>query len=542
MGRCLVRTRYRLSRLNRVEFMVLLSCIACIFLLIYAVGLHEDNKDLLVLQDSNTNKEPAQPNAKRGRRSITDFTDQNDSREPVVDKKESAEQYEFMEIQDFDTDNEKSSNINVKPDEDHQGFQHDSVLNKQEIKAQTLNHNIQETKKEFHFDARDSELIKEETVKRPVGSKVYPLPDNAQRIDIYAKTLGKDYVNNPIVPNKGTNNENDKELHGGNSRNSQDIGNIQQDLVQMENNMAQVKREISMRESKSNNLLHSQRRLYVQATGGLGAKLFQYASLVGIAKQTGRHAVITPDSDLMYSFQKLSAETGYIPSSTDIAQIHEERNSKFSPHLLSLPLKDTLLCCYLQSWRYFQIYEDFLRNDFIFSDGVSDKARSALRRTHLYHQTKTQRLKKVDPTVKDYKSFTYIGVHVRRGDYANKYSAARGYVTASVSYITKALAYFRNKFDNALFIVCSDDIKWCKNNINGSDVEFVSTGEPVVDLALLTQCKHTVITVGAFGWWAGWLTGGEVVYYNNWPKPGSELDANVHKKDYFLTTWLPMGD
>ncbi|VDH94561.1 Hypothetical predicted protein, partial [Mytilus galloprovincialis] len=51
-------------------------------------------------------------------------------------------------------------------------------------------------------------------------------------------------------------------------------------------------------------------------------------------------------------------------------------------------------------------------------------------------------------------------------------------------------------------------------------------------------CNHTTITVGSFGWWSGWLAGGEVTYFK-WPAtPGSGLETTMNYTDYFYTGWI----
>jgi len=94
-----------------------------------------------------------------------------------------------------------------------------------------------------------------------------------------------------------------------------------------------------------------------------------------------------------------------------------------------------------------------------------------------------------------------------------------------------------------LFIVCSDDPSWCLQNLPTHRLrhaEFVSTEDPVVDLAILAMCQHTIITVGTFGWWAAWLANGTTVYFKDWPRPGSQLATATSHNDYFPPHWIPL--
>ena len=58
------------------------------------------------------------------------------------------------------------------------------------------------------------------------------------------------------------------------------------------------------------------------------------------------------------------------------------------------------------------------------------------------------------------------------------------------------------------------------------------------DLALLSQCNHTIMTVGTFGWWAGYLAGGITVYYNNFPAKNSVLYFQFREKEFFPPDWI----
>lgn len=133
-----------------------------------------------------------------------------------------------------------------------------------------------------------------------------------------------------------------------------------------------------------------------------------------------------------------------------------------------------------------------------------------------------------------------IGVHVRRSDMNSKRELSRGYNVATKEYFVKAFKYFRDKFKHLLFLVVSDDLNWCRSSIKGDDVRFVATGSAGSDMALLSQCNHSVISTGSFGWWGAYLTGGEVVYYRNFPANNSWLLKQYNKTDYYPLPWIGM--
>ena len=135
---------------------------------------------------------------------------------------------------------------------------------------------------------------------------------------------------------------------------------------------------------------------------------------------------------------------------------------------------------------------------------------------------------------------TLVAVHVRRGDRINNPYFHTLYKTASVSYLKSAMKYFRDSFTSPLFVVASDSLNWCKENLgNISDVNFIS-GTVEEDFAILSSCDHAIITVGSFSWWVGWMTGGKVVYFPDHANHSSYIYQHLTKADYFKPDWIAL--
>ena len=73
------------------------------------------------------------------------------------------------------------------------------------------------------------------------------------------------------------------------------------------------------------------------------------------------------------------------------------------------------------------------------------------------------------------------------------------------------MSYYREKHTRCLFIVVSDSIDWCKENLASEDVKFVEDTQPSIDLAIMSLCSHSIIDYGTFGVWGAILSRGEVV-------------------------------
>jgi galactoside 2-L-fucosyltransferase 1/2 len=64
-----------------------------------------------------------------------------------------------------------------------------------------------------------------------------------------------------------------------------------------------------------------------------------------------------------------------------------------------------------------------------------------------------------------------------------------------------------------LFVIVSDDPKWCRQHLGATDVVIASKSAEH-DLALLSSCNHTIIDYGTFGYWGAIMAGGHTISLN----------------------------
>ena len=126
---------------------------------------------------------------------------------------------------------------------------------------------------------------------------------------------------------------------------------------------------------------------------------------------------------------------------------------------------------------------------------------------------------------------TLVGIDIRRGDKVGN----KRYYLATQQYFIKAMQYFKSKYQAVHFVVAGDDRKWARRNISPlGNTSLLPTGSsPAVDMAALTLCDHVIISVGSFGFWAGWLGKGEVVYCT---KPEHPFDGGKN----YPGNWIGM--
>lgn len=253
--------------------------------------------------------------------------------------------------------------------------------------------------------------------------------------------------------------------------------------------------------------------------GRLGNKMFEFASLLGIAKRHNYKPMILRGNSLLQVFD-INQVTNTQPK--NIKGVGERGAGVYDKSLESLKHDmNYSLGGFYQSWKYFDFIRDEVRKSFKFRASHFDKARQT----------------QISLNVGDKLT---VGVHVRRGDMNSKRELSRGYNVATKEYFTKAFQYFRDRFKHLMFLVVSDDLTWCKNNMKGDDVKYVSTGSAGSDMAFLAQCNHSIVSTGSFGWWGAYLAGGEVVYYRNFPSNNSWLLKQYNRTEYYPPRWVGM--
>lgn len=269
----------------------------------------------------------------------------------------------------------------------------------------------------------------------------------------------------------------------------------------------------------------------------LGNHLFQYAAVWYVAWLTGRK----PNFQMLLKRSKLEAVFDLVtePSVNSkrcpvIRFIHrplygyDDRvkhlknvNENISIHL------DGTFC----SWRYTQPVEDQLRKRLQFHRNLTTFAEQFL----------------YDNLPRKWNAYTFIrvGVHVRRGDFLDKPQRRNGFIVASKEYLERAMTYYIERYSPVQFIVASDDIDWCRKNIELSslnqeniNITFSIAHSAEQDLALLASCNCSIMTTGTFSWWASWLTHGSTVYYENFSRPRSSLWKRSKAADFFPPSWI----
>lgn len=117
-----------------------------------------------------------------------------------------------------------------------------------------------------------------------------------------------------------------------------------------------------------------------------------------------------------------------------------------------------------------------------------------------------------------------VCISIRRGDYVTNPAYAKIFNVCDEAYFMQAVQEIKKRVKNPVFILFSDDVEWCKENIKlpGDRVYHESGNDPLWEkLRLMYSCKHFIISNSTFSWWAQYLSRNDdkvVVCPNHWYK------------------------
>ena len=103
-----------------------------------------------------------------------------------------------------------------------------------------------------------------------------------------------------------------------------------------------------------------------------------------------------------------------------------------------------------------------------------------------------------------------VCVTIRRGDFMNSINKENYYICNS-EYFKKALDKMNKLISKPQYVVFSDDVEWCKNNMDFPENTVYESGkDPVWEkIRLMYSCKNFILSNSTFSWWAQYLSQNE---------------------------------
>ena len=264
--------------------------------------------------------------------------------------------------------------------------------------------------------------------------------------------------------------------------------------------------------------------------GRLGNRMFQYASLKGIARNRkyeycfpsvgsgaewknveqyyqeineGKVGHILLQPFTMEGNSQLNLQ--YIDKSRPVLQ---EKTFAFDEELFNTCPDWVDIRGFFQTEKYFKHIRDEIKKDFTFRDEIINPCKEMVSGID-------------DP----------ISLHIRRTDYITN----SNHSTLELDYYESALSNFDS---DATILVFSDDPDWCNQQELFSDDRFmIAEGNSgYVDMCLMSLCSGHIIANSSFSWWGAWLSDSKQVIAPSQWFTGSNND-NIDTKDIYCDGW-----
>jgi len=125
-------------------------------------------------------------------------------------------------------------------------------------------------------------------------------------------------------------------------------------------------------------------------------------------------------------------------------------------------------------------------------------------------------------------------IHVRRGDYVR---FPNHHPMQSIEYYLNGIELLKDKTD--VFVIFSDDIEWCKANLNIENAIYIENEKDYIEMYLMSLCNNNIIANSSFSWWGAWLNENinkTVIGPKNWF--GDAIQHNTG--DILPETWIKL--
>lgn len=128
-------------------------------------------------------------------------------------------------------------------------------------------------------------------------------------------------------------------------------------------------------------------------------------------------------------------------------------------------------------------------------------------------------------------------IHIRRTDYRD---FKNGMIVLDIDYYLQAMNKLNKKIGEVNYIIFSDDIDWCKQQLAFGKCYFSENNSEMVDLYLMAQCKNHIIANSTFSWWGAWLS--KYLFKNQGttiaPKVWGDSSRKIDRKDIYCPDWI----
>ena len=274
--------------------------------------------------------------------------------------------------------------------------------------------------------------------------------------------------------------------------------------------------------------------IVIEASGGLGNQMFQYALYKKLESMNKDVALDTSFFRSKQSLRELEIGVfgvqyksisdkeaayirgyGYKDTIFDKImykllpkkyRIYRDKIEVFQPEIMNMD--QVYLSGYWQCESYFKDIRNIILKEYTFP---------------LYVKERTKEL------CREMEKRNSVSIHVRRSDYLTEQNMKVYGNICTEKYYKAAVAYMETSLTEPHYFVFTDDVEWAKRFFIGEKYTIVDRyreKDSYVDMFLMSRCKHNIIANSSFSWWGAWLNENPdkiVVSPNKWMNNHEEV-------------------
>ena len=258
--------------------------------------------------------------------------------------------------------------------------------------------------------------------------------------------------------------------------------------------------------------------IILQVNGGLGNQLFQISNAYNLSLKFNRVLLICNKNktkrdvywDSIFSnFKENLIDENDYNKIRSISEIYNWANTRFEYKNIELNDMKYAYCIegYYQSYKYFDVktFKEKIGFDKLFFD-----------------------LRHCKVELND------IAIHIRRGDYKDN----NFHKLLKLDYYYNCIKDIKNKTNINKIYVFTDDIKWCKENLEYYNYTYPQYND-VNEMIFMSKFKYIIIANSTFSWWSAYLSEDSIIYS---PTSWFIENCTLNTKDLRPSSWVLIDD
>lgn len=224
----------------------------------------------------------------------------------------------------------------------------------------------------------------------------------------------------------------------------------------------------------------------IATTCDFGSQMSHYAALLSIAKKSG-HEVLFIEETINNRWKlPLKEPFVHVPKTVSKHDLKDPKLDIITSSASNYKLDSQVNYDFqieLGSFTYFHEMRDEILEIYKFKDEIFEFSKNYIN------------------NIKTDDNDLLVSVHFRRGDYLQFSS-----LNLTMNYYIEAISNITSRYPNhnLKFLIFSNDIQWCKQNIVGECV-FVENLNRYQDMCIMSLCDHNIIANSCFSWWGAYL-------------------------------------